>query len=139
MANSRMQNFFWTPTKCPHRKWMCHVLFAKKMEKIRQIWPQRLLKHFTAAYRGFPPSYQQQYTRYGGITPEGGGMVNRGPPFCPLRGGSTPWVDPTPYRLPVLHRMERKFPRVINPESSLNYSRRLECPPSRPPFCNYSL
>ena len=32
---------------------MWHVLFAKKMKKIRQIWPRRSLKHFTAAYRGY--------------------------------------------------------------------------------------
>ena len=40
---------------------MCHVLFAKEMKKIRQIWPQQLLKHFTAGYRGFPPCTQSQY------------------------------------------------------------------------------
>ena len=39
---------------------MCHVLFAKEMKKIRQIWPQQLLKHFTAGYRGFPPCTQSQ-------------------------------------------------------------------------------
>merc|ERR1712105_122844 len=43
------------------RNWMCHVLFAKEMKKIRQIWPQQLLKHFTAGYRGFPPCTQSQY------------------------------------------------------------------------------
>ena len=39
---------------------MWHVLFAKKLNKIRQIWPWRSLKHFTAAYRGFPPCTQSQ-------------------------------------------------------------------------------
>ena len=39
---------------------MWHVLFAKKLKKIRQIWPRRSLKHFTAAYRGFPPCTQSQ-------------------------------------------------------------------------------
>ena len=45
----------------PVRKWVCHVLFAKKMEKFRQIWPQQPLKHFTAAYRGLPPCTQSQH------------------------------------------------------------------------------
>ena len=45
----------------PVRKWVCHVLFAKKMEKFRQIWPQQPLKHFTAAYRGSPPCTQSQH------------------------------------------------------------------------------
>ena len=36
------------------------MLFAKKLKKIRQIWPRRSLKHFTAAYRGFPPCTQSQ-------------------------------------------------------------------------------
>ena len=45
----------------PVRKWVCHVLFAKKMEKFRQNWPQQPLKHFTAAYRGFPPCTQSQH------------------------------------------------------------------------------
>ena len=45
----------------PVRKWVCHVLFAKKMEKFRQIWPQQPLKHFTAAYRGSPPCIQSQH------------------------------------------------------------------------------
>ena len=40
---------------------MCHVLFAKEMKKFSQIWPQQLLKHFTAGYRGFPPCTQSQY------------------------------------------------------------------------------
>ena len=39
----------------PARNWVCHVLFAKKNEKIRQVWPQQLLKHSTAGYREFPP------------------------------------------------------------------------------------
>ena len=39
---------------------MWHVLFAKKLNKIRQIWPRGSLKHFTAAYRGFPPCTQSQ-------------------------------------------------------------------------------
>ena len=30
------------------------------MKKICQIWPRRPLKHFTAAYRGFPPCTQSQ-------------------------------------------------------------------------------
>ena len=34
--------------------------FAKNLKKIRQIWPRRSLKHFTAAYRGFPPCTQSQ-------------------------------------------------------------------------------
>ena len=36
------------------------MLFAKKMKKICQIWPWETLKHFTAAYRGFPPCTQSQ-------------------------------------------------------------------------------
>ena len=36
------------------------MLFAKYLKKICQIWPRRLLKHFTAAYRGFPPCTQSQ-------------------------------------------------------------------------------
>ena len=40
---------------------MCHVLFAKNLTKIRQIWPWWSLKHFTAAYRGFPPCTQSQH------------------------------------------------------------------------------
>ena len=53
---------------------MCHVLFAKEMKKIRQIWPQQLLKHFTAGYRGFPPCTQSQYpinreTGYSNVLP----------------------------------------------------------------------
>ena len=42
------------------RKWICHVLFAKKMKKICQIWPRETLKHFTAAYRGLPSCTQSQ-------------------------------------------------------------------------------
>ena len=56
------------------RKWVCHVLFAKKMEKFRQIWPQQPLKHFTAAYRGSPPCTQSQHpinreTGYSNVLP----------------------------------------------------------------------
>ena len=36
------------------------MLFAKEMKKICQIWPRETLKHFTAAYRGFPPCTQSQ-------------------------------------------------------------------------------
>ena len=38
-----------------------NVLFAKEMKKICQIWPRQTLKHFTAAYRGFPPCTQSQH------------------------------------------------------------------------------
>ena len=40
---------------------MSHVLFAKENFKIRQIWPQHPLKHFTAANRGLPPCTQSQH------------------------------------------------------------------------------
>ena len=53
--------FLVSEKKFPVRKWVCHVLFAKKMEKFRQIWPQQPLKHFTAAYRGSPPCTQSQH------------------------------------------------------------------------------
>ena len=53
--------FFATPKKSLPRKLLCHVLFAKIIKKIRQIWPQQPLKHFTAAYRGFPPCTQSQH------------------------------------------------------------------------------
>ena len=55
-----VKKFFGPPKKIPPGKWMWHVLFAKKLKKIRQIWPRRSLKHFTAAYRGFPPCTQSQ-------------------------------------------------------------------------------
>ena len=45
----------------PARNWVCHVLFAKKMKFFCQMWPLQPLKHFTAAYRGFPPCTQSQY------------------------------------------------------------------------------
>ena len=41
-------------------KCVCHVLFAKIMKKFHHIWHQQLLKHFTVAYRGFPPCTQSQ-------------------------------------------------------------------------------
>ena len=49
------------PKKSNLRKWICHVLFAKEMKKICQIWPRETLKHFTAAYRGLPPCTQSQH------------------------------------------------------------------------------
>ena len=55
-----VNKFFGPPKKIPPGKWMWHVLFAKKFLKIRQIWPRRSLKHFTAAYRWFPPCTQSQ-------------------------------------------------------------------------------
>ena len=60
-----------------------------------------------------------------------------GPPFLFIEGGGShqgkvgftplyPGVNPTPHWLPVPHRVELKFPRVINPDSPLNVSRQLE-------------
>ena len=61
MANLRGQKIFVDPAKkSPCREWVCQVLFGKNWKKICQIWPRRPLKHFTAAYRGFPPCTQSQ-------------------------------------------------------------------------------
>ena len=55
------ENFFLAPGKnLPVMKWIGHVLFAKKWF-FCQMWPRQPLKHFTAAYRGFPPCTQSQY------------------------------------------------------------------------------
>ena len=54
------KKFVHVQKKSDVRKWICHVLFAKEMKKICQIWPRETLKHFTAAYRGFPPCTQSQ-------------------------------------------------------------------------------
>ena len=35
--------------------------FLQKNEIFYQMWPWQPLKHFTAAYRGFPPCTQSQY------------------------------------------------------------------------------
>ena len=56
----RQTNFVDAPKKIPCREWVCQVLFGKNWKKICQIWPRRPLKHFTAAYRGFPPCTQSQ-------------------------------------------------------------------------------
>ena len=56
------ENFFLAPGKnLPVMKWIGHVLFAKKNNFFCQMWPRQPLKHFTAAYRGFPPCTQSQY------------------------------------------------------------------------------
>ena len=61
-ANLGGIKFFLDPEKkFPARNWVCHVLFAKKMKFFYQMWPRQQLKHFTAAYRGFPPCTQSQY------------------------------------------------------------------------------
>ena len=52
--------FFWTPKKNSTGEMNVTCAFCKKLKKIRQIWPRRSLKHFTAAYRGFPPCTQSQ-------------------------------------------------------------------------------
>ena len=58
----RGKNFFFAPSKnFTLIKWVGHVLFAKKMKIFCQMWPRQPLKHFTAAYRGFPPCTQSQY------------------------------------------------------------------------------
>ena len=50
-----------------------------------------------------------------------------------------PWVNPTPHWLPVPHRVQLKFPRVINPDSPLNDSRQLDCPNPQPPTPPYPI
>ena len=75
---------------------MCHGLFAKKLGKIHQMWPQRLLEHFTAAYRGFPPCTQSQHP------------INR------ETGYSNVLVTPWPVALPCLPTLlPASYPHIL--------------------------
>ena len=55
------KKILWTLPKKVHVGNGYEMCFLKKnWKKICQIWPRRPLKHFTAAYRGFPPCTQSQ-------------------------------------------------------------------------------
>ena len=66
-ANFGGENCSWSLKKISSQEMGVPCSFCKKMEKFRQIWPQQPLKHFTAAYRGFPPCTQSQYQQRDGV------------------------------------------------------------------------